>query len=154
MKARKQKTDWGLRFFRDVLKLESLHFGYWEGIDEVTVEGLKEAQKRYTGHLLDKIPEGVRTVLDVGAGTGEVAYALLARGYAPEAVSPDSYQREIFTAKCPSVPFHLSRFEDLALERRFDLVLMAESCQYLALARALENCGRLLGRGGHVLLAD
>jgi SAM-dependent methyltransferase len=154
MQKATKNVDWGLRFFRDVLGLEHLHFGYWRPGAPATLDALREAQDAYMQRLLDAIPEGVVRVLDVGAGTGEIARELTRRGYCVESVSPDGYQEEVFRRKCPFVPFHRKRFEDLDLGRQFDLVLMAESCQYLDLDAAVENCRRLLRPGGYVLVAD
>ncbi len=152
----KQKIDWGLKFFRDVFKLESLHFGYWENIQEITLDNLRLAQKNYILKLISLIPKNVKKVLDVGAGTGEVAKELLKQNFYVESVSPDSYQQQIFVQKCPSVKFHLTKFEDLSLpeNQKFDLILMAESCQYLNLNQAFKNCQKFLNKNGFVLICD
>jgi SAM-dependent methyltransferase len=149
-----RNVDWGLRFFREVLGLEHLHFGFWQPGAPATLDSLRQAQEAYMQRLLDAIPDGVVRVLDVGAGTGEIARELTRRGYCVESVSPDGYQEEVFRRKCPFVPFHRKRFEDLDVGRQFDLILMAESCQYLDLDAAVRNCRRLLRSGGYVLIAD
>ncbi|MDD5530601.1 MAG: class I SAM-dependent methyltransferase [bacterium] len=155
----KPKIDWGLKFFHDVLRLEALHFGYWEGISihsdsELNVENLKLAQKNYTNQLIETIPRDVKTLLDVGAGTGEVAKELITRGYTVEAVSPDTYQYEICKTKCPRMPFHRTKFEKLDIKKSFDVILMLESCQYLKLDPAFKNCKKLLKEGGYILISD
>jgi SAM-dependent methyltransferase len=149
------KTDWNLKFFRDVLGLECLHFGYFEDTAAApTLETLRVAQERYVGKLVELFPAGAHSVLDVGAGTGEVARMLAAKGYAVQSVSPDAYQREVFTRKNPGIPFHASTFEDLAIGGSFDVILMSESCQYLRLDRTFQQCRRLLARGGAVVVSD
>ncbi|MFQ3675414.1 MAG: class I SAM-dependent methyltransferase [Endomicrobiia bacterium] len=152
----KQKIDWGLKFWREVFKLESLHFGYWENIKEINLENLRIAQKNYIQKLIHLFPKNVKMVLDVGAGTGEVAKELISRGYYVESVSPDPYQQQIFSQKCPQTKFYLSKFEDLSLQedKKFDLILMAESCQYLNLDLAFKNCQKLLSDNGKILICD
>lgn len=152
----KQRIDWGLKFWREIFKLESLHFGYWENIQEITLDNLRLAQKNYIQKLICLIPKNIKNVLDVGAGTGEVAKELISKNYYVESVSPDSYQQQIFLQKCPQIKFHLSKFEDLVLpeNQKFDLILMAESCQYLNLDAALKNCQNLLNNNGTILICD
>lgn len=149
------KTDWNLRFFRDVLGLECLHFGLFDDpAAEPSLESLRAAQVRYVEKLASLFPAGARTVLDVGAGTGEVARILAAKGYAVQAVSPDAYQREVFSRKNPGIPFHASTFEELAIDGAFEVILMSESCQYLKLDAAFAQCRRLLAPGGVVVISD
>ena len=46
-----------------------LHYGYWpEGSpDQPTFASINEAQERYVEKVLETIPAGVETILDVGA---------------------------------------------------------------------------------------
>jgi len=71
------KIDYGLKFLRDVLKVESLHFGYWDNGVAPTLDNLRTAQIKYIDHLIEFIPEGVSSILDVGCGTGVVADKLV-----------------------------------------------------------------------------
>ena len=67
-----------------------LNYGYWpEGSsDQPAVESINEAQERYFEKLLETIPAGVETILDVGSGTGSIAAGLSARGFRVDCVSP------------------------------------------------------------------
>ncbi len=150
----KQKTDWNLKFFREVFNLESLHFGYWEETQEINLENLKLAQNRYIEVLCSKIPPEIKTILDVGAGTGEITKLLYQKGYEVESVSPDEYQYKIFKSKCHQIKFYLSRFKDLNINKSYDLILMAESCQYLKLGKIFPKCLQLLNTNGYLLVAD
>ncbi|MFH1416223.1 MAG: class I SAM-dependent methyltransferase [Elusimicrobiota bacterium] len=164
------KTDWGLRFFRDVLGLEDLHFGLFDD-EPHTVEGARKAQGRYTDELVGMIPEGVSTVLDVGCGTGTTAFKLKEKGYQVECVNPDAYQESIFHEKFQekfhenfyekskekpggSIPFHRTTFELFQSDKKFDLVLMSESSQYIDTGEMVKNLDRVLVPGGWFLLAD
>jgi len=69
-----------LIFCLKILKLKSLHYGYWQPDDEITMDNLKKAQAQYTTHLLKLIPRGVKNVLDVGCGVGDNALALAKKG--------------------------------------------------------------------------
>ena len=66
------------------------HYGYWpEGSpDQPTFESINEAQERYFKKVLETIPAGVETILDVGSGTGGIAAGLSARGFRVDCVSP------------------------------------------------------------------
>jgi len=150
-----KKVDWNLKFMRDIFGLECLHFGYWDNFkEEVNIEELKFAQNRYIDVLISKIPNGVKRILDVGCGTGEVAKRLKQEGFEVECVSPDDYQYEIFRQKLPDVKFYLSKFEDIKTEQKYDLILMAESCQYLDLDKAFFKSKKLLDNPGYILISD
>lgn len=153
----KVRIDWGLKFYREIFGLEMLHFGYWDNLKDekdINIENLKIAQRRYVEHLIEIIPEKVKTILDVGAGTGEVAKMLSESGFYIECVLADKYQYEIFKSKLPDKVSYLCKFEDLNINNKYDLILMAESCQYLDLHKAFCICNDLLSQDGYILVAD
>ena len=61
------RVNWGLRFYSEVLGLEHLHYGIWNG-EALTLNGLRKAQERYVDRIVELVPEGVRRILDVGCG--------------------------------------------------------------------------------------
>lgn len=151
-----KKTDWGLKFYLDVLKLRSLHFGLWEG-DPLTLKGMRSAQERYTEQLLNLIPEGVKTVLDAGCGTGTTAEKLKSRGYEVECLNPDKYQENLFKEKFHNtIPFHPVKFEEFTstAPKKYDLILMSESSQYMDTVKMAEKAKSILSPGGWLLIAD
>jgi MPBQ/MSBQ methyltransferase len=145
------KVSSALRFYHEVLGLDHLQYGLWED-EPRTLEGLKSAQARYTEYLHSWIPEGVRTILDVGCGTGAAASLLKGRGFEVEGLSPDPYQESLFASRVRS-RFHLSRFQDFEPARDYDLALMSESAQYIELER-LFPAVRRVAPGGYLLVSD
>ena len=95
----KAKNDRALRFYRDVLGLERLHYGMWSPDDPLTMEALQAAQKRYEDFLIENVPEGIERILDVGCGTGELCLNLKKKGYLVEGLSPDINQKAVFAEK-------------------------------------------------------
>lgn len=146
------KVDRALRFYEEVLGLGYLHYGLWEAGDPFTLEGVRIAQERYADLLVSFIPPGVKSVLDVGCGTGGNALKLSAAGYEVEGLSPDPFQQQRFGERT-GLPFHLTKFEDFVPPRVYDLVLMSESCQYVKLAE-LFPAVRRAAPGGHLLISD
>ncbi len=145
------KVSTSLRLMREVLDLEHLHYGLWHD-EPLDLAGLKRAQERYAERLCEWIPEGVKTILDVGCGTGSMALRLRDRGFEVEGLAPDPYLGDVF-AERTGLPFHLARFQDFEPERRYDLLLMSESAQYIWLDSLFPRVCRV-APGGHLLLAD
>ncbi|QKQ74062.1 bifunctional 2-polyprenyl-6-hydroxyphenol methylase/3-demethylubiquinol 3-O-methyltransferase UbiG [Nostoc sp. TCL240-02] len=136
-----------------------LHYGYWEPLpavgEELTLTRLRVAQVAYTAKLLSFIPEGIKTVLDVGCGIGGNAAYLCDRGFSVEGLAPDALQQERFIKNTNGqVPFYLTRFEDFHKSYSYDLVLFSESSQYIAVDDLAQGAARLLDSGGYLLLAD
>ena len=137
------------------LQLKHLHYGYWtEGL-QVEIANLRAAQEEYVKFLLSHIPQGVKTVLDVGCGAGQVAHRLLEAGYAVDCVSPSPFlteqarksvgdKSEIFGCK----------YEKLETQNRYDLIMFVESFQYIDLPTALAKTAQFLNPGGHLLICD
>ncbi|OIO74604.1 MAG: hypothetical protein AUJ85_05210 [Elusimicrobia bacterium CG1_02_37_114] len=148
-----EKIDYGLKFLRDVLKVESLHFGYWDNGVPTTLANLRLAQVKYIDHLIKFIPEGVSSILDVGCGTGVVADRLVNKGYKVLCISPDVYQEKIFKERL-NIPFRLTKFEDFDTDSKYDLILMCESMQYLDLDKTFAKCREILNPKGYILTSD
>lgn len=145
------RVNTALRFYHEILGLDQLHYGLWEN-DAFDMDGLKIAQERYSDHLISYFPESVKTVLDVGAGTGATSEKLKARGYNVEALSPDPYQQYLFK-KNRNVDFHLAKFQEFKPQKQYDLVLMSESCQYIPMEGLFRNV-MACTPGGYLLIND
>jgi MPBQ/MSBQ methyltransferase len=149
----KQVTDHILEYYYKITKSDYLHYGYWNLEDELNIENLRLAQERYIDHLISFIPKDVKTILDVGCGIGGNALRLKKAGFEVEALSPDAAQAQMFKAK-GEVPFYLTKFEDFETPKKYDLILMSESAQYIPIQEGLEKCCSLLNEKGNLLLSD
>jgi len=137
------------------LKLDHLHYGYWTSDIEVDIANLHLAQDKYAKFIILHIPDGVKTILDVGCGTGHIAKMLLDMGYHVDCVSPSPFLtkrvRELLGNK--SHVFECF-YEDLKTDNRYDMILFCESFQYLDMEQALTNTNKFLNIGGYSLICD
>jgi MPBQ/MSBQ methyltransferase len=136
-----------------------LHYGYWEPIpekgEELTVTRMRVAQEAYAAKLLSFIPDGTKTILDVGCGVGGNAKYLCDRGFTIEGLAPDVIQEEKFIKNTDGkIPFYLTRFEDFKSNRSYDLVMFSESSQYVAVEDLAKGAARVMKSGSYLLLAD
>ncbi len=148
--------DLELDLYVNVLKLKSLHWGYWLPGEKLTKENLDRAQARYSQKIISLIPAGVKTILDVGAGIGDNAQRLSRAGFRVTALSPEPVQRRIFADICKQnkrISFIFSKYEDLDTSKKFDLILMSESSNYFPLKKGADRSQSLLNPGGFVLVS-
>jgi SAM-dependent methyltransferase len=151
--------DLGLEFAaicgKHFLGLEHLHYGYWSEGLPVSINNLRTAQENYTNFLFSQIPAGVRTILDVGCGSGHTSKRLADMGYKVACVSPSpvlsAKVRELMGDTCK---IYECKFEDLQTEDKYDLVLFSESFQYMKVQRALDKTLEIINPGGHLLVCD
>ena len=148
-----------LNYYLGLTESPYLHYGYWETLpvptDELTLARLRIAQQAYTVKLLEAIPKGTQTILDVGCGIGGNAAYLLDRAFAVEGLAPDPFQQQRFL-KCTGdrAVFHLTRFEDFKATKSYDLILFSESSQYMSAVDIANGAAKILNPEGYVLLAD
>ena len=150
------EVDLELFFVTEVLKLRSLHYGYWDvGVKPQLAPGdVVAAQARYTEELLRFVPEETRTILDVGSGIGDNAVACADRGFEVTALSPDkNHARYYPTDEQRRIAFHPVRYEDFSSQRRFDLLLFSESVNAMDWEVALQQSRRLVRPGGRMLIS-
>lgn len=132
-----------------------LHYGYWPAgtADEISFSRLAEAQQAYFDVLVDAIPEGTKTILDVGSGTGSNALGLLQKNYSVECVCPSTKLNQIATRKLPEgTRIFESTFEEMENDNVYDVLLFSESFHYLDLERAMPRIDALAKK--HVLIFD
>ena len=138
----------------EVLKLESLHYGFWDENADVTFENFKKAQARYTEMLIDSIPDGVSSILDVGCGIGDNARALARSGFRVTAISPDRNHGKYVENLDEPIVFHNSTMETFDSEESFDLILLSESQTYFDPKITFRACNRYLNKPGYLLVSD
>ncbi|MFB0515744.1 MAG: class I SAM-dependent methyltransferase [Candidatus Neomarinimicrobiota bacterium] len=149
-----QKIDFELLFLISVLKLKSLHYGYWQDDDELTLANLRIAQQRYTDTLIDLIPEKVSNILDVGCGIGDISATLAERGYKVTAISPDENHRKYLeNRRDGNLIFYQTPFERFKSSEKFDLVLMSESQNYFDNDVGFQQAVAHLNKGGYLLVS-
>jgi SAM-dependent methyltransferase len=137
------------------LKSQHLHYGYWTNDLEVDITNVRIAQENYAEFLTSHIPDGVRKILDVGCGTGQIARKLVDMGYQVDCVSPSPFlsnqARELLGNT--SHVFECL-YEELQTENRYDLIFFSESFQYINPREALKKTLTFLNQGGYVLICD
>lgn len=140
------------RFFLDT---EDLHYGYWPPDLPVQTSNLKQAQANYTGLIIKKIPSHVRTILDVGAGNGNLSKRLIEKGFQVEALTPSKYQAAGIREKLGSdFRVHVSKFEHCKTLNEYDLIIFSESFQYIPVKKALDKAVSALKDRGFLLICD
>jgi SAM-dependent methyltransferase len=153
--SREVGLELGLRVYKFFLKSEYLHYGYFKDNLEADIAHLKQAQDNYAELIFSHIPEGTKTILDVGCGSGKTAQQLVARGYTVDCVSPGqiltNYARNMLG---DTVNFFQCKFEDLVTEKKYDLVLFSESFQYIPMDKGIPGALKLLNPGGHIIASD
>ncbi|MBN1824021.1 MAG: class I SAM-dependent methyltransferase [Endomicrobiales bacterium] len=145
----------GLLFGRYLFKAEDLHYGLWpEGL-AVEPANIPIAQAKHSEFIISNIPQGVKTILDVGCGAGQLASKLIARGFEVDCVSPSPVLTEATRAKVGQrSAIYETKYETLNTDKKYDLVIFSESFQYIPVNEALRQSIRFLKPSGHVLICD
>jgi SAM-dependent methyltransferase len=155
----KESRELGLEFAaicgKHFLKLKHLHYGYWTGDLNLDITNLHIAQENYTDFLISHIPDGVKTILDVGGGLGHIAKKLVDMGYHVDCVSPSPFLNEQIRSLLPSTSQVFEcMYEQFQTQCKYDLVLFSESFQYIRMDEALERTTKLLSDNGYLLICD
>lgn len=145
----------GLIFFKHFLKTEYLHYGLFTNGLETDIANLAKAQQNYADFLMENIPAGTKTILDVGCGSGKFASELIKKGFQVDCVSPGTiltnHARGILGDK---VKIYQSKFEDVNTDKKYDLILFSESFQYIPMNNSFTNGLNALNPGGHIMVCD
>lgn len=118
------------------------------------VDEYERARPSYPQEAVDwLVPAGVRTVLDLGAGTGKFTRSLVARGLEVIAVEPDDVMRAALAEALPSVRAVKGTAESIPLpDAGVDVITAAQSWHWVDDARALPEAARVLKPGGSLSL--
>ena len=99
------------------------------------------------------LPDGARTVVDLGAGTGKLTRSLVDRGLDVVAVEPDPGMRARLAGAVPGVRLLAGTAEALPLpDASADAVLVAQAWHWVDPVRAVPEIARVLRPGGRLAL--
>ncbi len=147
--------DIGLLIGRFFMETEDLHYGYWPDDKTATAQNFTAAQHRHSQLIIDNIPEGVKSILDVGSGSGNLAKKFLTLGYEVDCVLPSEFLAENIRKKLgDQSTVHVCGFEDLDTDKTFDMILFSESFQYVKLGFSIDKIVDMLPDNGHLLICD
>jgi SAM-dependent methyltransferase len=149
----KGSNDRALRIYNEVLGLDRLHYGIWDENDQLTYDNLKQAQIRYENFIIENIPNDVKTILDVGCGTGVLTKKLIELGYKAEGLSPDINQKKVFEENV-NTKFHHCKFGHFNPPQTYDCLIMSESAQYIKINRLFDAALKSLTKSGYLLICD
>ena len=152
---RHEDLDLFARIFKVFADTPWLHYGLWLPGETPSMPTLRQAQERYVDKLVALLPPAPASVLDIGGGTGAMAGRLHSLGYEVEMLTPSSVQVGIAREELgDTVKVHLTRLEEFATDRKFDVCLFSESFQYMPMAVSLPKAKAMLKPGGRVVVAD
>jgi SAM-dependent methyltransferase len=95
------------------------------------------------------LPDGPKTVADVGAGTGKLTAILQAAGHDVVAIDPDQQMLDALSARYPGIPTHVGTGESLPLgDASVDAVTFGQAWHWVDPPAASREAGRVLRTGG------
>ena len=108
------------------------------------------ARPTYPGEVVDwLVPRGARRIIDLGAGTGKFARALVDRGLDVVGVEPSAGMRETFANVVSGATVITGSAEDIPLEdASVDAVVVAQAWHWVDPMRAVPEIARVLRPGG------
>lgn len=117
-----------------------LHWGYWDdptaALQDLDTKNYYLGQQLYIEKIADAIPDGTKTILDVGSGSGEIASHLQKKGYEVECVCPSIIQNKFNAEKTePGTVIHEGYFQDIVFDKVYDCVIFPESFQYVPIEK-------------------
>jgi MPBQ/MSBQ methyltransferase len=150
-------NDIALKLIQKLFGLDYLHYGYFEPNIPHTLEGLKEAQQKYTDKILSHFPNDAKNILDVGCGAGGNAKTMVKKGYNVTCIDPDPYLlNRTATETQNKVRTFQGMYENVSeiQPESMDLVLMSESCQYISPVDGWNLHKKHVHVGGYVMAVD
>ena len=110
----------------------------------------ERARPTYPREAVDwLVPEGARTVLDLGAGTGKFTRSLIERGLEAIAVEPSEEMRATLSGQLPDVRALAGTAEEIPLpDASVDLITVAQAWHWVEESRAVPEAARVLRPGG------
>ena len=108
----------------------------------------------YPGDAVDwMVPPGARTALDLGAGTGKLTSALVARGLDVLAVDPSAEMLDVLRRVVPAAHAAVGEAEALPAEpESIDVITAAQAWHWVDPERAGRQAARVLVPGGRLSL--
>ena len=155
MEKTKVRVQPVLKLYLDLSKTNYLHFGMWDQGAELNLKNFQKAQENYAQTLIGLVPQGVKSILDVGCGVGGNAIAFTKAGFSVESLSPDPYQQELFIKNTSGkINFYLTTLEDYKTEKKYDMLLLSESVQYIPEKDIFIRANELLKPNGYIITSD
>ena len=115
-------------------------------------QAYERGRPSYPADALDwLLQDGIRTVLDLGAGTGKLTRDLVARGFDVIAVDPSEGMRTELGRALPDVRVLAGSGESIPLDAgSVDAVLVAQAWHWGDATRAVPEVARVLRPGGRL----
>lgn len=102
--------------------------------------------------VLDHLPSSPSRILEVGCGTGELAYRIQSLGH--DVIAVDSSTESVLQARQNGVEAIVAKWPEFE-QGPFDVILFTRSLHHIQpLARAVEQASLLLQPGGLVVIED
>jgi len=145
----------GLLLGKYFLRTEDLHYGFWPIGQAADISNFATAQQNHSQFIIDNIPEGVNTILDVGAGAGKFAQNLIDQNYQVDCVIPSKFLAQALREKLgDQSKVYPVKYEVMETDREWDLILFSESFCYVNMQKAFDNSWKFLKKGGYLLICD
>jgi SAM-dependent methyltransferase len=152
--------DLELALYGAVFGNNFLHYGYFQtppaDPETISLADVKQAMDDYATLLTERVAPGER-VLDVGCGLGGLLVRLAQAGAQPTGLTPNRAHAAHIRANWPAFGLlegTLESFDPQACDKRFDVVINAESFQYIALDAGMQRVRGFLAPDGRWIVID